>query len=52
MTQQKMITLVLTDSQLDVIYDALEELRLCSDDEEEGETISSIQDKIFEICKE
>ena len=49
---EKLKTLVLSDSELDLIYDALEELRLCSDDEEEGETISSIQDKIFEICKE
>jgi len=49
---EKLKTLVLSDSELDLIYDALEELRLCSDDEEESETISSIQDKIFEICKE
>ena len=52
MTKQKMITLVLTDSQLDVIYDALEELRLSFDDEYQGESISSIQDLIFEACKQ
>ena len=50
-SKQKMITLVLTDSQLDVIYDALEELRLSFDDEYQGESISSIQDVIVESCK-
>lgn len=55
MTQQrseKMFTLVLSDSELDVIYDALEELRLTFDDEYQGESISSIQDKLYEAVKE
>ena len=51
MTEEKMYTLVLTGNQLDVIYDALEELRLSFDDEYQGESISSIQDVIVESCK-
>ena len=51
MTQEKMYTLVFTDSELDTIFDALEELRLSTDTEEESDTIHSIFDKIYRACK-
>ena len=47
MTQEKVYTLVFTDSELDTIFDALEELRLSTDTEEECDTIHSIFDKIY-----
>ena len=50
--KEKLFTLVFTDAELDVIYDALEELKLSYDDEYNGESIGSIQNKVFEACKE
>ena len=52
MTQEKMYTLVLTGNQLDVIYDALEELSYSNDVEELVETISNLQHMIHESTKE
>ena len=50
--KEKLYTLVFTDAELDVIYDALEELKLSYDDEYIGVSIGSIQNKVFESCKE
>ena len=47
----KLVVLQITDSQADVIYDALEELRFTCDNEYSGESISDIQNLIFEACK-
>lgn len=47
MLKEKFLTLNLTDNELTVIFDALEEWRTCEDDEEVVELIDSIQDKIF-----
>lgn len=41
-----------TDEELDVIYGALDELRVCSDDEDEVYTIESIFDKILKASKQ
>lgn len=49
--EEKLYTLVFTDSELNTIYDALIELKLCTDSDEELERISSIQDKIYQECK-
>lgn len=49
---QKTLTLNLTDNELTVIFDALEEWRLCEDDEDVAELIDSIQDKIFKAEQE
>lgn len=46
------LTLDLTSNELTVIFDALEEWRLCEDDEEVAELINSIQDKIFKAEQE
>ena len=51
MTDEKVYTLVFTDSELDTIFDALEELRLSTDTEEESDNIHSIFDKIYRACK-
>ena len=51
MTQEKTYTLVLTDSQLDTIYDALTELANGSDDENELTTIAEVDKLIYEACK-
>ena len=51
MTQEKVYTLVFTDSELDTIFDALEELRLSTDTEEESDNIHSIFDKIYRAVK-
>ena len=51
MTTEKTYTLVLTDSQLDTIYDALAELGYGSDDENEMITISEINALIHEAVK-
>ncbi len=49
---QKTLTLNLTDNELTVIFDALEEWRTCEDDEDVAELINSIQDKIFKAEQE
>lgn len=49
--KEKLFTLVFTDAELDVIYDALEELKLSTDSEDESDTIGSIQQKIYDQCK-
>lgn len=46
-----MYTLVFTDSELDTIFDALEELRISTDNDEEIDTIHSIHHKIYQACK-
>ena len=50
MTKQKMFTLVLTEAELELIYDQLNIVELYDDSEENLELSSSITDKIFE-CK-
>ena len=49
---QKDLTLTFTSNELTVIFDALEEWRLCEDDEEVAELINDIQDKIFKAEQE
>ena len=39
-----------TDDELDLIFECLDERRLCSDDEEELETIDLIMDKLMETA--
>ena len=46
MTQQKMYTLVLTEAELELIYDQLNIVELYDDSEENLELCSSINDKI------
>ena len=46
MTQQKMFTLVLTEAELELIYDQLNIVELYDDSEENLELCSSINDKI------
>ena len=46
MTQQKMYTLVFTESELELIYDQLNIVELYDDSEENLELCSSINDKI------
>ena len=46
MTGQKMYTLVLTDAELELIYDQLNIVELYDDSEENLELCSSINDKI------
>jgi hypothetical protein len=36
-----------TDEELDIIFDCLDERRMCSDNEEEIRLIDSIYDKVF-----
>jgi hypothetical protein len=40
-----------TDEELDVIYDALNEMRVSIDDEKTVLVIGNITDKMFEACK-
>jgi hypothetical protein len=40
-----------TDDELDVIYDALEEMRMASDDEEQLNMIEDITNKIWKASK-
>jgi hypothetical protein len=47
MTEAKMFTLVLTEAEVDVIYDAIRELSYNTDDGTTLELISSIEDKIY-----
>ena len=47
MTQQKMYTLVLTEAELELIYDQLNIVELYDDSEENLELCSSINDKVF-----
>lgn len=46
-----MYTLVFNDAELDVIYDALDQLGISIDDEDESETIGSILNKIHSVVK-
>jgi hypothetical protein len=39
-----------TNAELDLIFECLDERRLCSDDEEELETIDLIMDKLMETA--
>ena len=41
-----------SDEELDIIYDALDELRVCSDDEDEILLIETIFDKIIKASKQ
>ena len=47
MTTEKMYTLVFTESQLDVIYDAINELNVMTDDPDTLEIISEISDLMY-----
>ena len=48
---EKLFTLKLTDSELDTIYDALEEFRNSIDSEVDIENANQVQFKIYEACK-
>jgi len=45
--EAKMFTLVLTEAEVDVIYDAIRELSYMTDDTETLELISDIENKIY-----
>ena len=47
MTQEKMYTLVLTDAELELIYDQLNMIELYDDSEENLELLRSINDKVY-----
>ena len=47
MTTENMYTLVFTESQLDVIYDAINELNVMTDDRDTLKTISEISDIMY-----
>ena len=47
MTQEKMYTLVLTDAELELIYDQLNLVELYDDSEENLELLRSINDKVY-----
>ena len=49
MTAGKMITLVLTESELELIYDQLNCVELYDDSDENLELVSSINDKVFNL---
>ena len=51
MTEEKTYTLVFTDSELDTIFDAVNELELSSENDDEIENIHSIVSKIYQVCK-
>ena len=48
----KMITLVLTEAELELIYDQLNCVELLDDSDENLELVSSINDKVFKAGKE
>lgn len=52
MTGSKMITLVLTEAELELIYDQLNCVELYDDSDENLELLSSINDKVFNSGKE
>ena len=52
MTQEKTYTLVFTDSELDTIFDAVEELRISTDSDLDIVNVCSIVHKIYQVCKE
>ncbi len=39
------------DEELDIIFECLDERRMCSDNEDEINLIDSIYDKIYQECK-
>jgi len=47
MTNEKMYTLVLTDAELELIYDQLNIVELYDDSEENLELLRSINDKVY-----
>jgi hypothetical protein len=47
MTISKLKTIKFTEAELDVIYDAINELSIMTDDEEVLDLISSISDKMY-----
>lgn len=47
MTEAKTYTLVLTDAEVNTIYDAIRELSYMTDDEETLQLISDIENKIY-----
>ena len=47
MTNEKMHTLVLTDAELELIYDQLNLVELYDDSEENLELLRSINDKVY-----
>ena len=52
MTKAKMYTLVLTEAEIDVLYDALTELGYSTDDYETLELISTVEGKIYNESKQ
>ena len=51
MTVEKTYTLVLTDSELDVVFEALDEFKNSIDDEQMIEQSLDVIYKIYEACK-
>jgi hypothetical protein len=47
MTEAKTYTLVLTEAELDLIYDSIREMSYMTDDSETLEVISDIENKIY-----
>lgn len=49
----KTVTLTLTSEELDLVFDALEEVRLADgwEDDNSAELADQVQDKIFEVSK-
>lgn len=52
MTINKLTTLKFSEAELDVIYDAISELAMMSDDEEVLDLITSISDKMYNSSKD
>ena len=50
-TAQKTYTLVLTESELDTLYDSISEFSNCTDNEVDLENLSIIENKIYELCQ-
>ena len=48
---EKLYTLSFTDAELNLIYDALTELELSVDTEEEGSNISELLNKLYQVSK-
>lgn len=51
MTINKLQTLSFSEAELEVIYDAINELSIMTDDEEVQELIGSISDKMYNSSK-
>ena len=52
MMNEKTYTVKLTDSELNLIYDALEEFRISCEPEDDEVDLDALQDKLFETTKD